>query len=84
VRGFFLTVVTVLLSVEARHIACGFKLLLRFPDLKTRKAIYLTPDSFPVKGDGTADDSQALQQAIDRVQEKTNQGILFIPPADTG
>src|SRR6267378_4197629 len=48
--------------------------------LEDAKAIYLTPDSFPVKGDGTADDSQALQQAIDRVQEKTNQGILFIPP----
>jgi Pectate lyase superfamily protein/SMP-30/Gluconolactonase/LRE-like region len=43
------------------------------------KAIYLTPDKFPVKGDGVADDSAGLQQAIDTVQEKTNQGILFIP-----
>jgi len=48
--------------------------------LEDAKAIYLTPDNFPAKGDGTADDSQALQQAIDKVQEKTNQGILFIPP----
>jgi Pectate lyase superfamily protein/SMP-30/Gluconolactonase/LRE-like region len=47
--------------------------------LEDVRAIYLTPDKFPVKGDGTADDSQALQQAIDTVQEKTNQGILFIP-----
>lgn len=43
------------------------------------KAIYLTRDNFPVKGDGVADDSAALQQAINTVQEKTNQGILFVP-----
>ena len=42
------------------------------------KAIYLTADNFPVKGDGVADDSAPLQQAINTVQEKTNQGILFI------
>jgi sugar lactone lactonase YvrE len=47
--------------------------------LEDARAVYLTPDKFPVKGDGSADDSQALQQAIDTVQEKTNQGILFIP-----
>jgi pectate lyase-like protein/SMP-30/gluconolaconase/LRE-like protein len=43
------------------------------------RAIYLTQDHFPVKGDGIADDSAVLQQAINTVQEKTNQGILFIP-----
>ncbi|MGB8989209.1 MAG: glycosyl hydrolase family 28-related protein [Candidatus Sulfotelmatobacter sp.] len=43
------------------------------------RAIYLTADNFPVKGDGVADDSAALQQAINTVQDKTNQGILFIP-----
>ena len=47
--------------------------------LEDARAIYLTPENFPVKGDGIADDSQALQQAINTVQEKTNQGILFIP-----
>lgn len=48
--------------------------------LDDAKAVYLTPDRFPVHGDGIADDSDALQQAIDRVQETTGQGIVFIPP----
>lgn len=43
------------------------------------KAVYLTSDNFPVKADGIADDTNAIQQAIDRVQETTNQGILFVP-----
>jgi sugar lactone lactonase YvrE len=43
------------------------------------KAVYLTSESFPVHGDGAADDSEAIQKAIDKVQETTNQGILFIP-----
>jgi len=47
--------------------------------LEDPKASYLTPDKFPVKGDGIADDSTVLQQAINTVQERTNQGILFIP-----
>jgi Pectate lyase superfamily protein len=42
------------------------------------KAVYLTSDRFPVKGDGIAGDSEALQQAIDTVHQ-TNQGILFVP-----
>lgn len=44
------------------------------------KAQYLTPDRYPVRGDGQADDSQAVQAAIDRVQETTGEGILFVPP----
>ena len=43
------------------------------------KAVYLTRDNFSVRGDGIADDSDAIQQAIDRVQETTNQGIVFVP-----
>src|ERR1017187_7764310 len=43
------------------------------------KAVYLTPDTFPVRGDGLADDTAALQQAIDKVQETTSQGIVFVP-----
>jgi len=42
-------------------------------------AVYLTPDHFAVHADGVADDSAALQQAIDRVQETSIQGIVFVP-----
>jgi sugar lactone lactonase YvrE len=43
------------------------------------KAVYLTPDRFPVHADGQADDSGAVQAAIDKVQETTGEGILFVP-----
>src|SRR6267378_2586260 len=46
--------------------------------LDDAKAVYLTPDHFPVHADGVADDSDALQQAINKVQETTTQGILFL------
>jgi len=42
------------------------------------KAIYVAPGSGSVHGDGVGDDSVAIQQAIDRVQETTVQGIVFI------
>jgi hypothetical protein len=42
------------------------------------KAVYLTPDKFPVHADGVADDTDALQAAIDRAAEH-GEGILFVP-----
>jgi hypothetical protein len=42
-------------------------------------AVYLTPASFPVHADGIHDDAAAIQQAINRVQETTVRGIVFIP-----
>ena len=47
--------------------------------LRDPQAVYLTPDRFPVRADGKADDSAAIQQAINRVEQTTGQGILFIP-----
>lgn len=42
-------------------------------------ASYLTAADFGAHGDGLADDSEALQHAIDRVQETTHHGVVFIP-----
>jgi sugar lactone lactonase YvrE len=42
-------------------------------------AVYLTKGVQGVHGDGIADDGDAIQQAIDQVQESTVQGIVFIP-----
>ena len=48
--------------------------------LEDQSAVYLTHASFDVHGDGAADDSAALQKAIDQVQATTtHQGIVFIP-----
>src|ERR1700741_768355 len=47
--------------------------------LEDARAIYLTQENFPVHGDGIADDSEALQAAINKVQETTYQGIVFLP-----
>jgi len=40
------------------------------------KAVYLTKDNFPVRGDGVADDTAAIQQAIDKAN---GIGVVLIP-----
>jgi sugar lactone lactonase YvrE len=47
--------------------------------LEDPKAVYLTKDPFKAQGDGIGDDTEALQQAINRAQETTRTGIVFIP-----
>src|SRR6267142_6061455 len=42
-------------------------------------AVYLTRQNFPVHADGITDDTEALQFAINRVQETTGEGIVFVP-----
>lgn len=42
-------------------------------------AVYLEAGDFPVQADGVADDSTALQQAINTVQESRVRGIVFVP-----
>ena len=43
------------------------------------QAIYLDAPGFGAKGDGTADDSAALQAAIDKAESTAHQGVVFIP-----
>jgi sugar lactone lactonase YvrE len=42
-------------------------------------AVYLTKDNFAVHADGVTDDSEAIQAAIDKVEEQHGEGILFVP-----
>jgi sugar lactone lactonase YvrE len=43
------------------------------------QAICLTKDQFDVHADGIGDDAEALQEAINRVQETARIGVVFIP-----
>lgn len=42
-------------------------------------AVIVTPGAFQVHGDGIADDTDALQQAIDQVTRTTGEGIVLLP-----
>ena len=47
--------------------------------LEDAKAVYLTAESFGVRGDGAADDTAAIQKAIDKTMESGSYGIVFVP-----
>ncbi len=47
--------------------------------LEDSKAIYLTKEQFSVKGDGSADDSAAIQAAIDKAEAEHGEGIVLVP-----
>ncbi len=43
------------------------------------KAVYLLRDNSSLHGDGVGDDTDTIQSAINKVQETTVQGIVFLP-----
>ena len=47
--------------------------------LDDKAAVYLDDARFGAKGDGMADDTDALQKAIDTVADEHHEGILFVP-----
>ncbi|MBP1635328.1 MAG: SMP-30/Gluconolaconase/LRE domain protein [Acidobacteria bacterium] len=65
----------VLLLLLAAPAAAGSSYYTIRPD--DPKAVPL--EVFGARGDGAADDSDAIQRAIDRVQETMGQGIVFVP-----
>jgi sugar lactone lactonase YvrE len=42
-------------------------------------AVYLTQSEFGARADGRGDDTAAIQNAINKLQETTGEGILFVP-----
>jgi hypothetical protein len=64
---------TVLVCIAARAKVASY-----YPvRIEDAKAVFLTPDNFPIHGDGAGDDSAAIQAAIDRASEH-GEGILFV------
>jgi hypothetical protein len=43
------------------------------------KAVYLSAADFNARGDGTDDDSAAIQAAIDKAENRVREGIVFVP-----
>jgi sugar lactone lactonase YvrE len=73
-RVWFLFFGSVLVCVATSSEAASYYPL----RLEDAKAVYLTPDNFPVHGNGVDDDSTAIQVAIDRAAER-GEGIVFVP-----
>jgi Pectate lyase superfamily protein/SMP-30/Gluconolactonase/LRE-like region len=73
-RSLLLLLCTILLVATSCSAASVYSVRLDDPG-----AIYLTSDNFYVSGDGKADDSEAIQKAIDRLQETRGEGIVFVP-----
>jgi len=42
-------------------------------------AVYLTAQGFGAHGDGAADDTKAIQTAIDKAESSAHEGIVFVP-----
>jgi hypothetical protein len=72
---------TFLLALVAGHgAACVFAASSALTSrLDDPKAVYLETPAFDVHGDGIADDSAAIQQAIDRAAGNPWEGIVFVP-----
>ncbi len=68
------------LAISLSSLCCG---ALAESAITTRlddpKAIYLTGPQFAARGDGTSDDSEAIQAGIDKAENHAREGILFIP-----
>src|SRR5580704_1510311 len=47
--------------------------------LDDKSAVYVVRGSNGAGGDGVADDTAALQRAINQVEETTQQGVVFLP-----
>ena len=75
----FILAIFVLLAGFARSAQCQDSNSFYPERLDDKAAVYLDDARFGAKGDGTTDDSEALQKAIDAVADEHHEGILFVP-----
>ncbi len=68
--------VVVAVHAAASFLAAASALTSRLDD---PKAVYLEAPDFDVRGDGAADDSAAVQEAINRAATSLWEGIVFVP-----
>lgn len=68
---------TLLFATLASGLLAGPSVFTERPD--DPQAVYATAENFALRADGVADDTAGLQAAINRVQETTRRGIVFIP-----
>ena len=68
-------IAAILIGISTRAFAVS--VFTRRPD--DPAAVYLTAQEFGVRGDGTTDDSAAIQAAIDKATATPNGGIVFVP-----
>ncbi len=73
-RSFFLLMVAFYGVLSALMAESSLTIRLDDP-----KAVYLEPPAFAVHGDGVADDSAVIQQAIDKAATNAGEGVLFVP-----
>jgi sugar lactone lactonase YvrE len=74
IRKCFLFVIA--LQGAASVLTAASALTIRLDD---PRAVYLEPPAFDVHGDGVADDSAAIQAAIDQAASSLWEGIVFVP-----
>jgi len=73
----FLSVLCTLLAVTGATTLYADSVFPQRPE--DPQTVYLTKDQFDVHADGIGDDAEALQDAINQVQETTRIGVVFIP-----
>jgi sugar lactone lactonase YvrE len=73
---YLLFVIIVSLSGTSRVLAASSVLTTRLED---PKAVYLESPAFDVRGNSAADDSAAIQKAIDQAASSLLEGIVFVP-----
>jgi pectate lyase-like protein/SMP-30/gluconolaconase/LRE-like protein len=79
-RGFAIARVVAIIFVLATGLGGALQAQSYFPERPDDpRAVNFTKEAFGAHADGVGDDAEALQSAINRVQETTRMGVVLIP-----